>query len=181
VATPFLASLSLERLTPSRLWTQLPAEVRALAARSLYARDREESSARQIADTAITRTLRFRELAVRKLPIDRRVEYLVRAVRPDDSLGSSLLLALHMAHRRPMLAAFLNALGIPNENGAIADGSSLAPQAEEPLASAARRILETFPAEDVEVYLASLLAMDPDTWGALAGVIERLRGGSAPA
>ena len=32
-----------------------------------------------------------------------------------------------------------------------------------------------------EVYLASLLAMDPDTWSALAGVIERLRGGGAPA
>jgi hypothetical protein len=175
VATPFLASLSLERLTPSRLWTQLPAEVRALAARSLYAHDREESSARQLADAAIVRTLRFRELAVRRLPVDKRVEYLVRAARPDDSLSSSLLLALHMEHRRPMLAAFLDALGIPNENGAIADGSTLAPQAEESLGSAARLLLEGFPAEEVEVYLASLLAMDPDTWGALAGVMERFR------
>ena len=178
MATPFLFSLPLEGLTPSRLWTRLPAEVRTLAVRSLYARDREDPAARHLADAVIARTLRFREVAVRKLPLDRRVEYLTRAVRPDDSLGSSLLLALHMEHRRPMLAAFLDALGVPNENGAIADGKSLAPQPEERLAAAAERLLGDFPAENVEVYLASLLTMDPDTWGALAGVLARLRGGT---
>jgi len=179
--TPFLASLSLHRLDPSSLWTHLPRDVRTLAARSLYARDREDSGARRLADAAIARALRFREVAVRKLPLDRRVEYLTRAVLPDDSLGSSLLLALHMEHRRPMLAAFLDALGVPHDNGAIADAGRLAPQGEAPLAAAAEQLLGGFPAEDVEVYLASLLAMDPDTWGAMAAVLERLRGGSAAA
>ena len=181
MATPFLASLSLEGLGPSRLWSRLPAEVRSLAARSLFAGDREDKAARQLADLSIAKAMRFREVAVRKLPLDRRVEYLVRAVRPDDSLGSSLLLALHMEHRRPMLAAFLDALDVPNDNGVIADGGKVAPQPAERLAAATRRLVGEFPAEDIEVYLASLLAMDPDTWGALAEVLTSLRDGSGPA
>ncbi len=173
--TSFLASLPLDRLDPASLWTLLPAEVRALAARSLYSSDREDPTARKLADISIAAALRFREVAVRKLPLDRRVEYLVRAVRPDDSLGSSLLLALHMEHRRPLLAAFLDHLGIDHEDGAIRDGSHIAPQPEDRLSAAADRLLETFPAEEVEIYLASLLAMDPETWGALKAVLEKRR------
>ena len=177
--TSFLASLPLERLDPASLWTLLPTDVRALAARSLYARDREDPSARKLADIAIATALRFREVAVRKLPLDRRVEFLARAVRPDDSLGSSLLLALHMEHRRPMLAAFLDHLGIAHEDGAIRDGSHIAPQPEDRLSAAAERLFESFPVEEVEVYLASLLVLDPDTWGALAAVLEKRRAATA--
>lgn len=174
MATARLLSIPLEGLDPSKLWPHLPAEVRAIAARSLYAHDAADTTARQLADIAIARALRFREVAVRKLPIDRRVDYLVRAVRPDDSLGSSLLLALHMENRRPMLAVFLDALGIPHENGAIADAGHVEPPAADRLAAAADRIFESFPAEDVEVYLTSLLALDSATWGELVPVLERL-------
>jgi hypothetical protein len=181
VPTPFLASLPLDGLEPSIVWSHLPAEARALAARSLYTGERGDSTTRRLADAAIARTIRFREVAVRKLPLDRRVDYLARAVHPDDSLGSALLLALHMEHRRPMLAAFLDALEIPHENGAIADASQLAPQSPDRLAAAAERLFGEFPADNVEVYLASLLAMDPETWGALATVLARLGGGTAAA
>ncbi len=175
----FLASLPLDRLDPSGLWPLLPADVRALAARALYARDREDPAARRLADATIAAALRFREVAVRKLPLDRRVEYLVRAVRPDDSLGSSLLVALHMEHRRPLLVAFLDHLGIAHEDGMIRDGSRLAPPPEDRLAAAAAHLFESFPPDDVEIYLASLLAMDPDTWGALAPVLEHRRSATA--
>jgi hypothetical protein len=84
-----------------------------------------------------------------------------------------------MEHRRPMLAAFLDHLGIDHEDGAIRDGSHLAPQPEDRLSAAAERLFGTFPAEEVEVYLASLLALDPDTWGALAAVLEKRRAATA--
>ena len=179
MSTAFLASIPIDGLDPSRLWPHVPAEVRKLAAHSLYARDREDPAARQLADAFIARALRFREVAVRKLPLDRRVEYLTRAVRPDDSLASSLLLALHMANRRPMLSAFLDALGVPHDNGAISDAPHLARQPKDRLETAAKRLLAAFPEEDVEIYLASLLAMDPTIWGSLAGVLEELRRGES--
>ncbi|MBZ5640301.1 MAG: hypothetical protein LAO51_16265 [Acidobacteriia bacterium] len=46
-----------------------------------------------------------------------------------------------------------------------------------PSAAAAERALGEFPAENLEVYLPSLRAMDPDMWGALVEVLTQLREG----
>jgi hypothetical protein len=35
---------------------------------------------------------------------------------------------------------------------------------------AAAKLAEQFPAEDVRIYLNTLLSQDPETWGALAGL-----------
>src|SRR5262245_32046743 len=97
------------------LWGALDRPTRVLAARSLYVHDWGDPSPRREADLAIARSLRFREAAVRQLPIEKRVEHVARLARPDESLVSSLLLALHLEARQPMLCAFLDALGIPHE------------------------------------------------------------------
>jgi hypothetical protein len=156
------------------LWTKLDRDVRALAARSLYAHDWGDSAPRQEADLAIARSLRFREAAVRQLPVDKRVEYLVR-IRPDESLATSLLLALHLEARGPMLCAFLDALGLPHEGGLIDASYDLKPIPREKLQPAAAALYERFPRPEVDVYLASLKTLDPETWGALPDVEVRER------
>ena len=40
-------------------------------------------------------------------------------MRPDDSLATSLLLALHLGRRQPLLSAFLDRMGIPHDEGMI--------------------------------------------------------------
>src|SRR5712691_437865 len=85
-------------LTPARLWVSLPAEIRVLAARSW---DWKSPETRREADLAIARSLNFREAFVRKLPLEKRIGYLASAVRADDQLASTLLVALHLEHRRP--------------------------------------------------------------------------------
>ena len=101
------------------LWAEMDVETRRLAARCLYASDWDDVAARAEADAAIATALRFRAAAVRRLPLPKRVEYLTRVVRLDDSLATGLLRALHLSERRRMLGAFLDTLGIPQNDGVI--------------------------------------------------------------
>jgi len=161
---PLLDNQPLETLTPSRLWAVVDTPTRALAARVLFEGDREM---RAQADLAIATMLGFRPAGVRKLSIEKRIDYLVRRVRPDDALASSLLMALHLGCRHELLSGFLDALQIPNDDGLIASDHELGPVAVAQLEAAVAVIRERFDAAEVELYLASLLVLDPEVWGEL--------------
>jgi hypothetical protein len=162
-----LSGIPLEKLTPSRIWAELDPETKALAAQALYSRS-EEAGNREEANRAIASALRFRVQAVRRLPLEKRVRYLARAVHPDDALASSLLTKLHLEHRAEMLGAFLDTLEIPQRDGLIDEQFELQPIDAPKLSAAAGRLRERFPAEEVEVYFATLVAMDPEIWRGLA-------------
>ena len=159
--------LPLDDLSPSKLWVHLDPEVRQLAAHALYDHDWGRAQTRREADLAVAATLRSREVMVRKMPADKRADYLARAVRPTDSLASSLLLALHLRHRRDLLSTFLDALGIPHEDGLIAEEHEVGTLSAEVLAKAAATLFARFPEEAVETYLATLVAMDFELWSPL--------------
>ena len=67
-----------------------------------------------------------------------------------------------------MMGAFLDALGIRHENGLIQE-DEVKPDAAK-IAPAAVQIASQFPADDVRLYLNTLLCQDPDTWGVLRGL-----------
>ena len=163
-----LSRLTLDDLSPARVWTELDDQTRDLAARAVYG----DSTWRREADAAVADAIRFRAVAVKKLPLEKRVSYLLRAVRPDDSLASTLLLALHLGHHVEMLQTFLDDLGIPNESGMIDERHEIRAPLPDRLSAATKNLFEKFDRQDVEIYLASLLAMDPDTWGALADLLK---------
>lgn len=167
-----LERITIERLTPVRLWEALDGETRLTAARALYRRDWGEPSTKREADLSIAAAMRFRDAAVRQLPVDRRAQYLAKARIPTDSLASSLLMALHLEQRSELLGAFLDALGIPHESGLIDEAHDVEAPTPEAIASAAVTLFERFPAVEVETYLASLVAMDAETWAGVARVLE---------
>ncbi len=164
-----LHDLPLDELTPAQLWTRLDPPTRALAARAVFEGDR---STHDQANHAIATALRFRDAGVRKLSIDRRVDYLARVVRPDNSLASSLLMALHFGCRQELLIGFLDELQIPHQDGMIAEDYELGPVAANGLAPAVGKLHERFDGAEIEVYLASLLALDPDVWGGLGELLR---------
>jgi hypothetical protein len=166
-----LNNLSLEKLTPQRLWAEVDIETRRIAARCVYDPEWDDVTARVQADAAIAAALRFRDAAVRRLPIPKRVEHLTRLVRLDDSLVTGLLRALHLSERREMLGAFLDALGIPQDNGIIDTDETLDPPGSEMLRKAVGA-LGSYPEEDVELYLLALLTMEPEFWAGLADVLR---------
>lgn len=171
---PLLQKLNLDRLTPSRLWAAMEADDRLEAAGNLYAGENKES--RMEANMAIAVNLKFRPAAVQRLPVEKRTGYVARGVRPDDSLATSLLLALHMGGRREILVAFLNVLEIPNDEGMIDEDYDLVAPEENKLAEAVAALEERFDPERVGLYLAALLAIDPESWSGVRGHLRRLSG-----
>ena len=166
---PLLQNLPLDKLTPARLWSALDEPVRRLAVHAAYD---DDPDVRAQIDQALADALRFRPAGVRKLRVDKRVDYFVRRVRPDNTLASTLLTTLHLAHRRPLLGALLDALDIPNDDGLIPPSHEAEPVAADRLAPAVGSLRARFDAADVDVYLATLLALDPDVWGGLRPLLD---------
>jgi hypothetical protein len=164
--------MDLSQCAPSQLWASLEPEVRLAAARSLYSHDWGEAPTRREADFAIMQGMRFRESAVRQLPVDRRAQYVARSIRPTDSLAGSMLLALHLEQRRAMLSAFLDALKIPHADGLIDEDHEMKPPSAASLAKAVKSLSEQFPADEVELYLATLYVLDRVTWAGLAPLLK---------
>ena len=88
-----------------------------------------------------------------------------------EMVAARLLVTYHLAHQRPMMGAFLDALGVAHEDGIIADEDMKAPPAET-LAEAAKKLAAAYPASDVALYLSTLTWQDPETWGALSSLPE---------
>ena len=79
----------------------------------------------------------------------------------------TMLTKLHLNHRSGMLGTFLDALEIPQQDGIIDENFELEPIDATKLAAAASRLRERFPGDEVEIYLATLVAMDPEIWQGL--------------
>jgi hypothetical protein len=159
-----------ETLRPAHLWKQLSPERKLLAADAFW---RDENAATEQAEAIATIALRlkFRPKSVMTLPNERKAKYLVSLGSVSDLIAARLLVAYHLEHQRPMMAAFLDALGIAHDDGIIADENLSAPRPDT-LKAAARTIAAKYPAGDVALYLSTLQWQDPDTWGALADAPE---------
>jgi hypothetical protein len=64
------------------------------------------------------------------------------------------------------MAAFLDALGITHENGLISDEQVAPPDAAK-LSTAVSALRTQFDPSEADLYLQTLLALDPETWGGL--------------
>ncbi len=159
-----------DNLTPTTLWDALDVETRRLAAGALYDPGMDDAVSRAEANAAIAAALRFRSAAVGRLPVEKRIDYLVRAVHPDDSLAGRLLRALHLGRRKTMLADFLDALEIPQRDGVIESDDPVDPPGGAKLRDAVASLRKRYPPEEVDVYLATLLAVDPGAWSDLAEI-----------
>lgn len=158
------------RFRPSRLWRRLSDENRMRAALAFW--NEEEITADQMqAVTAIAQQKKFRPKSVISLPIETRARYLANLSGISEPLAARALVAYHLDAQRPMMAAFLDELGIPHDQGTIAD-EELQPPDPEKLAAAARKLGEAFPRPDVAIYLSTLLCQDPVTWAGLAELPE---------
>ena len=108
--------------TSNRLWKTLTPEEKNLAAVELVKDPTPLIKASIIAVVADAR--KMRPIAARKLPAEVQARIVATVRDPGEILASSLLVALHLGPRRPMLIAFLEALGLPHEDGVLKDEST---------------------------------------------------------
>jgi len=156
-------------LTPSKLWKQMSLAQRVAAARAFW-NDEEAIDDQVQAAFLIAQKKKFRPKTVIGLDIERKAAHLASLPLLPDPIAARALVLYHLADRRPMMARFLDALGIAHENGLIQE-DSVVPDAAK-LGPAAAELDREWPADDVRLYLNTLLCQDPATWGGLAAVLE---------
>lgn len=157
-------------MRPSALWKELSSEKRLIAAEAFW---NDEHGMDQQVEVIVTlaRKLNFRPKSLQSLPIERRAKMLAGMNDVSDAVASRALIAYHLAAERPMMAAFLDALGIAHDNGLITAEEVTAP-AQPTLVEGVRAIKAAFPADSVRVYLHTLVLLDGDTWAGLDGLVD---------
>ena len=115
------------------------------------------------AAATLARRLKFRPQSIQRLPIERRARQLAQLPDVSESVATRALIAYHFAAQRPLMGAFLDALGIAHEEGLITADEVRAPEVDA-IGAAVARVKAAFPADDVDLYLRTLAALDGDTW-----------------
>jgi len=146
----------------------MTADQRQRAARAFWSDEEAEADQLQ-AVMLIAQQKKFRPKTVNGLDLDRKARHLASLPSLPDALAARALVLYHLAEQRPMMGAFLDALGIAHENGLIQE-DSVKPDSEK-IAPAAAALGTQFPADDVRLYLETLLCQDPETWGALEPIV----------
>lgn len=171
---PSLASLAAEPTTTTvrRLWKALTPDERAQAVTAALDDD-ENGWVKTTTRGAVASALKFRPQTVATWPRAKLVSEAARLPLDDVQLLSAYLVDLHLGRRRPMMGAFLDALGIANDDGRIdSDTTEVPVQDAAAVRKAADTVVAKFPADEVATYFLTLLLQDAAVWG---GTIEWLK------
>jgi len=155
---------------PYAVWDLMTEDEQKAAAVAFWnGADRESRAALEM---ALAKDLKFRQQSVRQLPADRVAGRLVRLA---DSLPETVLFQylfhLHMGERRPLMGGFLDAVGLPHEDGAL----DLPEDFEGPDAAKVEKAARDLAATDGHealVYLSTLAVADGEFWEALEPVLK---------
>ena len=155
---------------PTRLWRDMPLEKRVAAAAAFWRDTDSPDIAAQHAEAigTLAQRMKFRVRSVQALSVDRRARFLAQVADVSDAVATRALIAYHFEAQRPLMAAFLDALGVAHDDGLITV-EQMDPPDRERLSTAVDAVRQSYPAEDVDLYLKTLAALDGDTW---AGIDE---------
>src|SRR5258705_4464886 len=151
---PALAALAAAptATTIRKLWKALTPEERAQGITAALDDD-ENGWFKPTTRGSVAGALKFRPQTVATWPKQKLVSEAARLPLDDVQLLSAYIVDLHLGHRRPMMAVFLDQLGIANENGRIdSETTEVGPQDAERVRKAADAVAATFPADEVVTY-----------------------------
>src|SRR4051812_29919071 len=137
-------SQDLTSFRPSRLWRRMPLDRRVEAA-GLFWEDEHSADQQLEAVASVATHMKFRARSVVGLPLDKKAKYLATLPNVSDAIAARALVNYHLARQRPMMAAFLDALGIAHENGLISEENLAKPDADK-LRQGAVELATKFPA-----------------------------------
>jgi hypothetical protein len=161
--------MSTETPSPAHLWKGLSEEQRLKAADSFW---READSADQQIEAMVllAQRLKARPKFIATMNVERKAKHLAHYTGMPDVLAARLLVSYHLGHQRPLMATFLDAAGIPHDNGLIDQELQTTVDADK-LKAGADALSATYPEADVRLYFQTLLLQDPDTWGGLGAFV----------
>ena len=139
---------------------------RRVDAADLFWNDEHSAEQQMEAVSSIATHMKFRPRSILSLAPEKRARYLAQLPNISDAIAARALVNYHLERQRPMMGAFLDLIGIAHENGLISAENLPKPDAAK-VKQAAHDLAAKFPAEDVALYLATLVSQDPETWDAL--------------
>ena len=155
----------LSNYRPSKLFRRMPLE-RRIEAADLFWNDEHSAEQQMEAVSSIATHMKFRPRSILSLAPEKRAKYLAQLPNVSDAIAARALVNYHLERQRPMMGTFLDLIGIAHENGLISEENLPKPDAGK-VKQAAQDLATKFPADDVELYLATLVSQDPETWDAL--------------
>jgi hypothetical protein len=151
--------------TAVRLWKRLTREEKLAAAACFWREPAEALLGSALG--VVVKARHVRPQVARSLPIEVRAQALASVQDPSEPMAAALLVSLHLGERRALLAAFLDALGLPHENGILKEDAPEPPLAEAAAKAAFQAVTAGFPRHQVETYLNTLWLQDPERWDVL--------------
>jgi hypothetical protein len=153
--------------TAARLWKRLNPDERAAAAQAFWKEPPQELLSAAVG--AVVKARRLRPQVARALPPEALARILASVHDPSEALAAGLLVGLHLGARRPLLVAFLDAVGLAHEDGLLKDEPASVGSVERESALRGRSaLLSAHPAEQVRAYFNTLWLQDPERWSVLA-------------
>lgn len=154
--------------TANRLWRRLTPADRLLAARAFFADPPQDLLGTALG--VIVKARHMRPQVARSLSAEEQAKIVGTTLDVGEPFGQALLVSLHLSDRRPLLSRFLDALGLPHENGLLKEDADLKGIDEARLRDAATGLIASAPKDQVEVYFNTLWLQDPEQWAALQNV-----------
>jgi hypothetical protein len=134
-----------------------------------------DRDSRTVVELSLAKEMKFRPHSVGRLSADRVVGRLLRiAEELPDNVLFQFLFHLHMAHRRALLTQFLDAVGLPHEDGVLDLSDDTKPPDQDTVEQAANTLIADHGRQAL-VYLATLKVADGDFWSGVDPVLERYR------
>lgn len=156
--------------TAHRLWKRLTLQDRLVAAQAFFADPPQELLGTALG--AIVQARHMRPQVARGLSPEERSKILATVLDVGEPLASALLVVLHLNHRRDILATFLDAVGLPHENGLLKEEADNTAVSEPAMRKGIEAITAAFPADQVRLYLNTLWQQDPERWAPLERLSE---------
>jgi hypothetical protein len=151
--------------TAVRVWKRLAREEKIAAAARFFEEPAQEVYASAVG--AIIKARHLRPQVARSMPPEEQGRALASVLDPGEPVAAALLVALHLGPRREMLRVFLDALGLPHEDGILKEEADAVELSESQLRAAAEALKAKFSADEIRTYLNTLWLQDPERWDGL--------------
>jgi hypothetical protein len=155
-------------LSATRIWRQLPNEIRVSASKVFWAEPTKEQ--KQFLFAALAKAKNVREISVRRAPLERLVNWTAATLTLPDPIASNLLQDYLLHDHRATIARYLELLGIPHSEGIIEDNYDLASVPKERIQDAARTLLASTDRPAAELYL-KYLVVQGEPWSVIEEVL----------
>jgi hypothetical protein len=153
-----------------QLFQQMPA---SLGQEIVHWMRDQEKEVFKAAVTTLSQQRKLRPVFVLKKPRDQQASWMLETLklRTTEAVGENVLQVWLMKARSPMLAAFLDDLGVSHDGKGGVESDLPATLDAGKVAAGVARLLESFPPAEVAVYLHLFQLQQPGGWPEIAAIL----------